>query len=107
MDNRKWLKRKYPKSFDLLNDLMDDERLYGFKNNRFKLGKLVKDKQVDSSTKYPKGTIIWFKRSNPVKDFNHPQHYAICKCNDGAEDITESGYHSFDIYEKEFKEIFE
>jgi hypothetical protein len=42
-----------------------------------------------------------------VKDFNHATHYAICKCNEGQEETTESGYHSFDIYEKEFKEIFE
>lgn len=101
MDNRKWLKRKYPKSFEKVNEMLDDERLYDFKNNRYELGVLIKAVWC-VETFYPEGTMIMFKRSNP-RDYNHPMHYAVCKCKEDG--LTESGYQSLNIWEGDFKEI--
>lgn len=100
MDNLKWLKRKYPDSFDELNNYFDRVELNHFKRSTLKIGRLVKD--VIWCQKYKKGNIIQFRRSNPINDYNHPFVYCIVKCKVG---YTESGYHSFNIEESDFIEI--
>ena len=100
MNSLKWLKRKYPKSFDELNDYFDRHELEEFKKSTMLIGRLTKD--VFWGQKYKKGSIIQFRRSNPVNDYNHPFVYAVFKCQVG---YTESGYHSFNITEADFIEI--
>jgi len=96
----KWLKRKYPKSFTKLNEYFDRHELDCFKNSRFKIGVLTKD--VIFVQKYTKGSIIQFRRSNPINDYNHPFVHCIVKCQLG---FTSSGYHSFNITESDLKEL--
>lgn len=100
MDDRKWLRRKYPEVFDEVNSFLDDHQLSEFKKRKYNLGRLVSD-MLDMED-YSAGTMIMFKRSNPVRDYNYPMHYAVIKCSDG---ITASGYLSMSIYERDFKEI--
>jgi hypothetical protein len=102
MDSVKWLQRKYPKSFDELNKYFDRHEIENFKKSTLKIGRLTKN--VVWCKKYKRGSIIQFRRSNPINDYNHPFVYAILKCKVG---YTESGYHSFNITEKDFIEIFE
>lgn len=107
MDNQKWLKRKFPKSFEEVNAVFTDEYITELKVYGYKLGKLKEPQIMEfgRKEKYPVGTYIIFKRSNPVRSYNYPLHYAITKCL--IENFTASGYHSFSIYESEFEEIFE
>jgi hypothetical protein len=98
MDNRKWLKRKYPESFDQVNSFLNDYYLSIFKSQKFKLGELKNDIQLYD---YKKGDICMFKKSNPVNDYNHPYSYVIVKCGS----FTASGYHSFNIGRNDCKEI--
>jgi hypothetical protein len=100
MENRKWLKRKYPDSFDEINAFFNDGYLSIFKKGKRKMGRLVRD--IIQEQEYPKGTILIFIRSNPINSFNYPLHHGIIKCKRG---FTASGYHSIDIYEKDFEEI--
>lgn len=100
MDNRKWLKRKYPKTFTEANEFLNDSELKYFKDNKYKLGRIVKP--TIYVKEYPIGTLIMFKRSNPINDYNYPMHHAIVKC---EVDFTQSGYHSINIWESDFKEI--
>ena len=100
MDNRKWLQRKYPKTFKEANEFLNDKELENFKKNKYKLGRIIKPTWYVNL--YPAGTLIIFKRSNPVKDYNYPLHHAIAKCEIG---FTESGYHSIDIFNESFEEI--
>lgn len=99
MDNKKWLKRKYPKTFNEVNDFLDEKELENFKKNNYKLGIIVKPTWYVNL--YPVGTMIMFKRSNP-KDESFPMHYAVVKCEKG---FTESGYHSINVWNDDFKEI--
>lgn len=100
MESIKWLKRKYPNTFEELNEYFDRHQIEEFKKSTMKIGRLVKD--VVCGNKYKKGSIIQFKRSNPINSYNHPFVYAILKCKVG---YTESGYHSFNITENDFIEI--
>lgn len=100
MDNLKWLKRKYPYSFNELNEYFYRFELDKFKKSTLKIGRLTKD--VIWIQKYKKGSIIQFRRSNPINDYNHPFVYCIVKCKIG---FTQSGYHSFNIYEDYFSEV--
>lgn len=101
MESKKWLKRKYPNTFEELNEYFDRHELENFKKSTMKIGRLTKD--LINGNKYKKGTIIQFKRRNPINDsYNYPWVYAILKCKVG---YTESGYHSFDITQNDFIEI--
>ncbi len=100
MDNRKWLKRKYPETFKEVDEFLNDGFLQEFKKGRYKLGRLVSD--IIECQKYKKGDLIYFKRSNPVNDYNHPIIRAIIKCQKG---YTASGYHGIRVVESEFEEI--
>lgn len=101
MDNRKWLKRRYPETFVEVNDFLNDSELEKFRKLRYKLGRIIRptwDVQL-----YPVGTLILFKRSNPIRDMNYPMHHAEVKCDTN---FTTSGYHSIGIFEGYFKEIY-
>ena len=100
MDSLKWLKRKYPDSFEELNNYFDRFEIENFKKSTLKIGRLTKN--VFWCQEYKKGSIIQFKRSNPINDYNHPYIYAVLKCDVG---YTDSGYHSFNINESDFIEI--
>lgn len=100
MENRKWLKRKYPESFERINDFFDDVFLSEFKRKKYKLALLNND--TTNVITYKKDSIIAFKRSNPINDENYPLHYCIAKCD---KNLTSSGYHSFNLFEKDFTEI--
>lgn len=100
MNDIKWLKRKYEESFNELNVYFDRHELRHFKKSAFKIGRLTKD--IIQCQKYKKGSIIQFKRSNPINDYNHPFVYCIVKC---QVEYTESGYHSFNINENDFEEL--
>lgn len=100
MDDLKWLKRKYPDSFDELNVYFDRKELRDFKKSTHKIGRLIKD--VTWCQKYNKGTILQFKRSNPINNYNYPFVYCVVKCDIG---YTESGYHFFTIREEDFIEL--
>jgi hypothetical protein len=100
MDNRKWLKRKYPESFNKVNGFLNDEQLQTFKDGKYKIGETTD--VLNEGENYGKGTLTMFKRSNPVNDYNYPMHTIIVKCNDG---VTASGYNSFWITPNQCKEI--
>ncbi len=102
MDNRKWLKRKYPKTFDEVNKFLNEPQLSDFKKRKYKLGRLRNN--VIQVQNYEAGQLIMFKRSNPINDLNYPLHYGIVKCEVG---FTESGYHSIELFEQNFIEITE
>lgn len=99
MEDRKWLRRKYPDSFKELDDYFDRHELRDFKKSTRKIGRLTKD--IVQGQKYKKGTVIEFRKSS-ITEYNHPYVYCIVKCQLG---YTESGYHSFNITEQDFKEI--
>ena len=100
MEDLKWLKRKYPNSFEELNKYFDRQELCDFKKSTLKIGRLNKD--IIYCQKYKKGSIIQFRRSNPINDYNHPFVYCVVKCQVG---YTASGYHSFNITKNDFTEI--
>ena len=100
MDSIKWLQRKYPNTFNELNDYFDRHELEQFKKSTLKIGRLKKD--VIVCQKYKKGNIIQFKRTNPVTSYNYPAVYCVVKCQVG---YTASGYHCFHITEQDFEEI--
>lgn len=98
MDNRKWLKRKYPKIFNEVNEFLNDKELETFRKHNYKLGRLIEN--VSFFDLYPAGTLIAFKRSNPITSYNYPMHHAIVKCD---AKLTESGYLSIDVFDSQFK----
>ena len=100
MDSLKWLERKYPNTINDLKDYFDRHELEEFKKSNLRIGRLTED--VTYCQKYKKGSIIQFRRSNPVNDYNHPFTHAVLKCKVG---YTQSGYHSFNILDGCFKEI--
>jgi len=100
MENRKWLKRKYPQTFIEANEFLNDKELENFKRNKYQLGRIVKP--TWHVNLYPVGTLIMFKRSNPIRDENYPLHHAIVKCEVG---FTESGYHSINVWEQDFEVV--
>lgn len=110
MENRKWLKRKYPKSFDKINKFLNDEQLEIFKKNKYRLGKIITNPNWNFYL-YPPGTLIMFKRSNPINDYNYPMCHAIAKCKTKITPtghhpiVTPSGYHSIHVFPSYFKEI--
>jgi len=99
MDDIKWLQRKYPDSFKEVDEYFDRQELRDFRKSTRKIGRLSKD--VIHCQKYKKGSIIEFRRSS-ITEHNHPYVYCVVKCQVG---YTESGYHSFNITESDFKEI--
>jgi len=99
MEAKKWLQRKYPDSFNELNEYFDRHELVNFKKSTMKIGRLTKD--IIQCQKYNKGSIIQFRRYS-VSDYNYPHVYCVVKCQVG---YTESGYHSFNITLQDFKEI--
>jgi len=100
MNSLKWLKRKYPNSFEELNEYFDKHEIDNFKKSTMKIGRLTKD--IVCGEKYKKNSIIQFRRSNPIYDDNHPFVYVVLKCQVG---YTQSGYHSFYITENDFIEV--
>lgn len=100
MENIKWLKRKYPNSFEKLNEYFDRHELQNFKQSNLKIGYLNKD--IIQCQKYKKGSIIQFRNTNPVNDYNYPNVLCIVKCQLG---FTESGYHSFWITKEDYEEL--
>ena len=87
MDNIKWLKRKYPESYEEIFPFID---YYDLK--KLKVGRLLQDiSPVHCDEVYSKSTLILFRRSNPL-DYNHPVFYIVAKCDPG---VTYSGFHSF------------
>ena len=104
MENRKWLKRKYPNSYDELDKYFNDDQLCDFKRSRRKIGRLKNAIFNMDGSMYDIGTLIQFKRSNPIRDYNYPDVYCIAKCDPG---YTASGYHSFTIHDKDFIELFD
>ena len=53
MENRKWLQRKYPKTFHEVNKFLNDEQLQYFKERKYKLGKLTEN--INQEEIYGKG----------------------------------------------------
>jgi hypothetical protein len=100
MENRKWLKRKFPKSFEKINIFFDDEMLDTFKKGKYNIGKLSED--IIYVQKYKKDSLVIFKRSNSINSYSYPNIHAIVKCQKG---FTTSGYHSIDLHEKNIIEI--
>jgi len=100
MENRKWLKRKYPKTFKKVDTFLNDGMLIEFKKFNYKLGVLTND--IIQCQTYKKGRLIMFKRTNPVNDQNYPVHHGVIKCQKG---YTASGYHSIPVLNQDFKEI--
>ena len=99
MDNWKWLKRKYPSSFEELREYFNSEQLQEFKVRKRKIGRLNND--YFNVVKYEKNTIIQFKRTNPM-DYNYPAIYCVAKC---GPELTASSYHGFDLYSQDLTEI--
>jgi hypothetical protein len=102
MDDTKWLKRRYPETFEEAYSFMKGFPISEFRSRKLKLGRLSEDVTTMGGQSYKEGDLIMFKRSNPITDFNYPLHYGTVKCKPG---VTESGYHSFRIVEREFNEI--
>lgn len=100
MNTENWLKRKYPISFTEIRSFFDDSMLEEFKRRKYRIGRLNED--IIRCQRYHKDSLIVFKRSNPATSYNKQIHYGIAKCQKG---YTDSGYHSFDIYESDFTEI--
>lgn len=103
MENKKWLKRKYPESFDELNEFLNDSKLNGLKKYKYLIGRLVEDIKTPCGESYKIGKLVMFKRSNPVNDYNYPDIHAVIKCN--SDSVTKSGYHSLTIHEHHIEEI--
>lgn len=99
MDNRKWIKRKYPKSFSIINEMLDDEHVYIFKNKRYSFGKLVNSITVNTLY-FAKGTFIIFKKINR---HNPPLYNIILKLK--VKDSEENSYCSIESNGDVFKEI--
>lgn len=100
MDNRKWLQRKYPKTFDDVNEFLNDEQLITFKFGKYKLGKLTEN--INEVNHYKKGCLCMFTRANPIRNYNYPLHPIIVKC---EKPFTASGYHSFWVSPHQVEEI--
>jgi hypothetical protein len=100
MNPEKWLKRKYPNSFKEIRQFLDDKQLIEFKKSKMKIGRLTND--IIKCQKYFNGSLIIFRKSNPINSYNYPMHYGIIKCQKG---YTESGYHSIHIFDCDFIEI--
>jgi hypothetical protein len=101
MENRKWLKRKYPENYKEINKFFDDTNLVFFKLGKFKMGRLTTT-IVDGEI-YTKGTLCIFKRSNPINDYNYPLHTIVVKCIDT--NTTQSGYHTIWVTPNQCEEI--
>lgn len=100
MENRKWLKRRYPLIFEEVNDFLNDEQLGYFKDLKYKLGRLTVD--INQEEIYYKDSLCFFKRSNPVNDYNYPLHQIIVKCSDR---LTTSGYNCFWVSPEQVEEV--
>ena len=97
MENIKWAKRKYPKTYKKIIPFIDYEK----KIKKYKVGRLLED--LNNSEFYKKGTIFLYRKTNPINDYNYPDIYTIFKCIDSK--ITFSGFHSFLVYPLNFEEI--
>lgn len=100
MNDRAWLKRRYPITFNEVNEFLNDEKLSSFKSYNYKLGILTED--IYSEEIYEKGNLCMFKRANPIYDFNYPLHTVIVKCIEG---LTTSGYNSVWVSPNQVNEI--
>lgn len=100
MDNRKWLKRKYPNTFKKVNVFLNNKQLQYFKEQKYRLGRLVCD--IKEEEIYKKGTLCFLKRSNPVNSYNYPAHTITVKCSDN---LTTRGYNTFWVIPQKIEEI--
>jgi len=100
MENRKWLQRKYPKTFNEVDLFLNDEQLELFKRGNYKLGKLTEN--INEGEVFKKNKLCMFKRSNPIKSYNYPLHPIIVKC---KETLTTSGYLSFWVSPNQVQEV--
>jgi len=103
MDNRKWLKRKYPKTFNEINNFLDNETLIFVKKGKYKIGMITED-IIQEDIIYLKGTLCYFKRSNPINSYNYPLHTISVK---DIHNVTLSNYHNFWVTPNNVIEIFE
>ena len=104
MNSDKWLKRKYPKSYDKVREFLDDAELEEFRRYKRKFGIINND--ILNCQMYPKGSLFIY---NHQKDCDEEgwtgefRYYCIFKCQKG---YTQSGYHSFLVWGKlNFEEI--
>ena len=100
MENRKWLKRKYPKSIKEVNEFLNDEQLDFFKKHKYKIGRLTENIRKEET--YVKGSLCMFKRSNPINSYNYPLHTIIIKCDTN---LTESGYNNCWVTPNQVEEV--
>ena len=98
MDNQKWLKRKYPKSYKYIKDILNDERIRALKYDNFRLGIMTV-----ADFGYEKGTYIIFLKANPINSYNYPFHYCVTKCK--KDGVTASGWQGFGLIMTSFDEL--
>ena len=103
MNSDKWLKRRYPKSYDKVREFLNDDELKEFKDYRRtrKVGILN-----DGVGEYKKGDIFMYEHQKDCDEEGWTggfRYYCIFKCQEG---YTQSGYHSFLTWNKlDFEEI--
>ena len=104
MELHKWLKRKYPKSYDnIISIFNDDYYLKELKERKYNIGILSED--IDFVETYLNGSMFMFKRQKEYDCEDHSyyydsdskwtgefEYYCIFKCINP--NLTSSGYHS-------------
>lgn len=98
-----WLQRKYPDSYKEILNFLDVKELLNLKQDKRKIGRLNTD--IIYCQKYPKGSLISFKRYKIHEDGIWNGEFSIhciIRCQEG---YTESGFHSISINPSEFNEV--
>lgn len=91
MNTLKWLKRKYPVSYEeLLPFTKEFDDPY---RRKMHVGRLTAD--IYNEELYKAGTIVLFTERSPL-DENYPGKIILARCVDP--DLTVSGFHSFHYY---------
>lgn len=101
MNNRKWLKRKYPKSFNIINEMLNDEQLQKFRAGKYKAG--IFTECIAKGDLYTEGKLCMFKRANPIDFDIYPLITVTVKC--CTENFTPSGYHTFYVTPYKVEEL--
>lgn len=103
MNINHWLIRKFPNSFNKINEFLDETQLKELKEKKYRIGVLNKD--IHYVQKYEKGAMVMWKRNKSWFEgkwdgtFNI---YCVIKCQKG---FTESGYHSIGVCESDIDEV--
>jgi len=103
MENNKWLKRKFPNSFERIKNFLDDNQFQQFKNYKFRIGILKED--LMNCQNYPKDSIFLYKmnkvyyKNRWTGDYDM---YLVFKCQKG---YTASGYHGFICSGVKYEEV--